>query len=550
MENWKNKLYFGDNLDILRKYVPDESVDLIYLDPPFNSNATYNVLFHEKSGENSAAQITAFEDTWQWSQESEYAFQEISRESPKKLADLIQAFRMFLGQNDMMAYLTMMAQRMSELYRVLKPTGSIYLHCDPTASHYLKLLIDAVFGNKNFRNEIIWKRTTSHGDSKQGAQHYGRVHDTILFYSKTDDYIWNTSFMPFSSTQIEQQYYKVDPSGRRYRLVTPTAKKPGGDTSYEWKGVRPPEGRYWAYTRDKMKDMDDKGLLYYSNTGQPYIIYYLDERPGVSAQSIWTDINPMSPTSKERLGYPTQKPESLLERIIATSSNEGDLLLDPFCGCGTAINVAERLHRRWIGIDITHLAITLMRHRLNNAFGKELSPYEIIGQPKDLESARVLAQESEHSGRYQFEWWALGLVDARPAQDKKKGSDKGIDGYINFFDDNSGKAKTIIAQVKSGHVNASHIRDLKGVLEREKAHIGVYITLEEPTKPMKEEAASAGFYEPEHFPGNYYPKLQILTIQQLLDGKTVDYPRYAPVATFKKAQRIHKANGEEQDRLL
>lgn len=550
MNNWKNQLYFGDNLDILRDYVEDESVDLIYLDPPFNSNATYNVLFQEKSGEKSAAQITAFEDTWHWGQESEYAYQEIVRESPKKLSDLVQAFRMFLGQNDMMAYLTMMAQRMSELSRVLKPTGSIYLHCDPTASHYLKLLIDAVFGYKNFRNEIIWKRTTSHGDSKQGAQHYGRIHDTLLFYSKSDEYIWNTSFMPFSSEQIEQQYYKISSNGRRYRLVTPTAKKPGGDTSYEWKGVRPPKGRYWAYSRDKMKEMDDKGLLYYSRTGQPYIIYYLDERPGVAAQSIWIDISPMSPTSKERLGYPTQKPESLLERIIKTSSTEGDLLLDPFCGCGTAISVAERLHRRWIGIDITHLAITLMRHRLSNAFGKELSPYEIIGQPKDLESARVLARESEHEGRYQFEWWALGLVDARPAHEMKKGADKGIDGYINFFDDNSGKAKTIIVQVKSGHVSASHIRDLKGVLEREKAQIGVYITLEEPTKPMIEEATTAGFYEPEHWLGNYYPRIQILTIQELLHDKKVDYPQYAPVATFKRAQRTRKASGEEQNRLL
>lgn len=550
MDNWKNKLYFGDNLNILREYVPDESVDLIYLDPPFNSNATYNVLFKEKSGEKSVAQITAFEDTWQWSSECEYAYQGIVKESPKKLADLIQAFRMFLGQNDMMAYLTMMAQRLSELRRVLKSTGSIYLHCDPTASHYLKLLMDAVFGHDNFRNEIVWKRTTSHGDSKQGAQHYGRVHDVLLFYSKTDNYTWNTNFMPFSDNQIEQQYYKVDLKGRKYRLVTPTAKKPGGDTSYEWKGVRPPEGRYWAYSRNKMKEMDDKGLLYYSSTGQPYIIYYLDERLGVAVQSIWTDIKPMSPTSKERLGYPTQKPEALLERIIEASSNKGDLILDPFCGCGTAVSVAEKLHRRWIGIDITHLAITLMRHRLNNAFGKDLSPYEIIGQPKDLESARALAQESEHSGRYQFETWATGLVDAFPLHSNKKGADKGIDGHINFFDDNSGKAKTIIVQVKSGHVNASHIRDLKGVLEREKAQIGVYITLEEPTKPMREEATTAGFYEPEYFPGTYYPKIQILTIQELLDGKKVDYPRHAPVATFKRAQRVQKAVREERNQLL
>jgi site-specific DNA-methyltransferase (adenine-specific) len=501
MENWKNKLYFGDNLDILRKYIPDESVDLIYLDPPFNSNATYNVLFQEKSGEKSAAQITAFEDTWHWGQESEYAYQEIVRESPKKLADLIQAFRMFLGQNDMMAYLTMMAQRMSELHRVLKPIGSIYLHCDPTASHYLKLLMDAVFGLKNFRNEIVWCYSIGGKSHKT----FGRKHDVILWYTKSNEWTFNPDAPYVRVSRKPDSHMKVitDESGVTFQEKT-DAKT----------------GKVYRYPLDKIAD------------------------------DYWLNMEQLNREDAERLGYPTQKPESLLERIVAASSTEGDLVLDPFCGCGTTIAVAERLHRRWIGIDITHLAITLMRHRLQNAFGNELSPYEIIGQPKDLESARALARESEHEGRYQFEWWALGLVDARPAQDKKKGSDKGIDGYINFFDDNSGKAKTIIVQVKSGHVNASHIRDLKGVLEREKAQIGVYITLEDPTKPMIEEAASAGFYEPEHFPENYYPRIQILTIQALLNGKTVDYPRHAPVATFKKAQRVRKANGEEQNRLL
>jgi len=520
MENWKNKLYLGDNLDILREYVPDESVDLIYLDPPFNSNATYNVLFQEKSGEKSSAQITAFKDTWHWGQESEYAYHEIVRESPKKLADLIQAFRMFLGQNDMMAYLTMMAQRMSELYRVLKPTGTIYLHCDPTASHYLKLLMDAVFMVANFRNDIVWCYDIGGRVSKHN---YGRRHDIILFYSKTNDdnFNWNKILSPFSESGKAK--FKYEDEHGKYRLMgrflTGSPIKGYRDVSPEWEKTHP-ELVYRHYLKEGRMAVD------------------------------WWNIPPINQASKERLGYPTQKPEALLERIIQASSNEGDLILDPFCGCGTAIAVAEKLHRRWIGIDITHLAITLMRHRLNNAFGKELSPYEIIGQPKDLESAKVLAQESEHEGRYQFEWWALGLVDARPAQEKKKGADKGIDGYIYFFDDNSGKAKSIIVQVKSGHVSTSHIRDLKGVVEREKAQIGVYITLEEPTKPMIEEAASAGFYEPEHWPGKYYPKIQILTIQELLHGKKVDYPQHAPIATFKKAQRVRKANGDEQNRLL
>lgn len=497
LDNWKNKLYFGDNLDILRKYIPDESADLIYLDPPFNSNATYNVLFQEKNGEKSAAQITAFDDTWHWGQESEFAYQEIVSDSPKKLSDLLQSFRTFLGTNDMMSYLTMMAQRMTELHRVLKSTGSIYLHCDPTASHHLKLLMDAVFGSHNFRNEVIWHY--QRWPAKQ--KNFQRMHDILLFYSKQyHANMFNTLMEPLSQGTMKR-----------------------------WKGKKSKvefEGEVRLVT--KMTE---------------------DDSPGRPADDVW-DIPVVNSQAKERLGYPTQKPEALLERIIKSSSNEGDLVLDPFCGCGTSIAVAERLHRRWIGIDITHLAITLMRHRLNNAFGKDLSPYEIIGQPRDLESARVLAQQSEHSGRYQFEWWALGLVDARPAQDKKKGSDKGIDGYINFFDDNSGKAKTIVVQVKSGHVNASHIRDLKGVLEREKAQMGVYITLEEPTKPMKEEATTAGFYEAEHFPGTYYPKIQILTIQELLDGKKVDYPRHAPVATFKRAQRVQKSVRENQNQLI
>jgi len=496
MENWKNKLYLGDNLDILRKYLPDESVDLIYLDPPFNSNATYNVLFKEKSGEKSAAQITAFEDTWHWGQESEYAYQEIVRDSPKKLADLIQAFRMFLGQNDMMAYLTMMAQRMSELHRVLKPTGSIYLHCDPTASHYLKLLMDAVFGYNSFKNEIVWHYRRWTAPSKK----FQKLHDIILFYTKRDQYTFNQILIPYTEGSVQRK---------------------------------------------------EQGILHRFKRGEEPVLVSDHElqAEGVSANDVF-NIPFVAPSAKERLGYPTQKPEALLERIISASSNEGDLVLDPFCGCGTTIAVAERLHRRWIGIDITHLAITLMRHRLHDAFRNDLSPYEIIGQPKDLESARALAQESEYEGRYQFEWWALGLVDARPIHDKKKGADRGIDGYINFFDDLSGKAKTIIVQVKSGHVSASHIRDLKGVLEREKAQIGVYITLEEPTKPMIEEAASAGFYEPKHWPGNYYPRIQILTIHELLNGKTVDYPHHAPVATFKKAQRVRKVNDDDQNRLL
>jgi site-specific DNA-methyltransferase (adenine-specific) len=238
----------------------------------------------------------------------------------------------------------------------------------------------------------------------------------------------------------------------------------------------------------------------------------------------------------------------LLEHIIKASSNEGDVILDPFCGCGTAIAVAERLHRRWIGIDITHLAITLIKNRLHDAFDPQLADFNTIGAPTDISGARALAKQNRH----QFEWWALGLVEARPAQDKKKGADTGIDGIINFIDDKSGKAKRVIVQVKSGHVTVSQIRDLKGVIEREKAAIGAFITLTEPTAPMIKEAAAAGFYEPEFFPGQQFPRVQILTIADLLADKNLSYPRLAPNATFKKAPRQTKGPGpeEKQNHLL
>jgi site-specific DNA-methyltransferase (adenine-specific) len=537
LPGWKNKLYFGDNLDILREYVASESVDLIYLDPPFNSNATYNVLFQEKSGEKSAAQITAFDDTWHWGMESEYAYQEMVKEGPRKLADLLQAMRTFLGQNDMMAYLVMIAQRMVELHQVLKSTGSIYLHCDPTASHYLKLIMDAVFGPKNFRNDIIWKRTSAHNDPGR----YGANIDNILFYTKSDSWTWNQIHRPHDEAYVAR-FSRKDPDGRLWSDDNLTAKGlSGGGYEYEYKGVK----SLWRCPIETMQKLDADGRLHFTKAGGIRLKRYLDENQGTVLQALWDDIPPINSQARERLGYPTQKPEALLERIIRASSNEGDIILDPFCGCGTSIAVAERLKRRWIGIDITHLAISLMRHRLHDTFGPDLAPYEVIGDPKDLESARALAEEN----RYQFEWWALGLVDARPAQDKRKGADRGVDGYINFFDDNSGKAKTIIVQVKSGGVNAAHVRDLKGVLEREKAPIGVLITLEEPSRPMLQEAATGGFYEPEHFPGHQYPRLQILTIRELLEGKEAQYPRMAPPATFKRAQR-HQESIKEQQRLV
>ncbi len=571
--DWKNALYFGDNLDILREHIPDESVDLIYLDPPFNSNATYNVLFREKSGEESAAQITAFDDTWHWDLGSEAAYRDVVTDGPAKLGSLLQAMREFLGQNDMMAYLTMMAQRMAELHRVLKPTGSLYLHCDPTASHYIKLLLDATVGPRSFRTEITWKRTSAHSDAKQGRRQHGRVHDILFFYTKTDQWTWNPVYTPYDDEYVDSFYKHVEPeTGRRYRHGDLSAARPGGDTRYEWrvkrpvggewqadldgeweapvegweyKGVPPYSGRYWAYSQENMREYARQGRLVYSEAGMPSYKRYLDEMPGVPLQDVWTDIRPIGSRARERLSYPTQKPEALLERIINSSSNEGDVILDPFCGCGTAVAVAERLGRRWIGIDITHIAIALMKSRLHDTFGEDLSSYEVVGDPKDVESARALATESRHDGRYQFEWWALGLVDARPAK-RTKGADSGVDGSINFFDDNSGRAKRVIVQVKSGNVRRDQIATLKGDMERERAEIGLFITLEEPTEPMRQEAVSAGFYEPEYFPDQRYPRVQILTIEELLTGEArAQYPRLAPEATFRRAKRQRRSEGSQ-----
>ncbi len=544
LHDWKNQLYYGNNLEILRDYIREESIDLIYLDPPFNSNVNYNILFQEKGGENSAAQITAFEDTWHWTQESETAFHEVITQGLERLVTIMHAIRGSLGENDMMAYLTMMAARLIELHRVLKPTGSIFLHCDPTASHYLKLMMDAIFGIEHYRNEIIWKRAeTIKGNFGQGSKRLDVNTDTILFYRKTEGNTFNFLFTPYTKEYIKDFYKYVElETGRQYRLISMTG--PGGaakgNPSYEVMGVT----RYWRYSKQRMQALIDAGLVVQTSVGGvPQRKQYLDEGKGVPIQSLWDDIPGLHSQAAERLGYPTQKPEALLERVIKAASNEGDLVLDPFCGCGTTINVAERLHRRWIGIDITHLAISLIKTRLHDTYKSELAPFEVIGEPKDLSSAEALALHD----RYQFQWWAVGLVKGRPAQDKKKGKDTGIDGNLYFFDDNTGKAKRIILQVKSGNVKSGDIRDLKGVLEREKAELGAFISLKPATRDMIKEAVSAGFYESQHY--GKFPKLQILTIEEILNGAKLQYPQTGASGTFKRAERQSKSR-TEQDGLF
>jgi DNA modification methylase len=478
----KNTLYYGDNLEVLRQHIRDESVDLIYLDPPFKSDQDYNVLFAEQNGTRSAAQVTAFEDTWRWDQAAAAAFQEVV-EAGGRVSLAMQGFRQLLGDNDMLAYLSMMAIRLAELRRVLRPTGSIYLHCDPTASHYLKLLMDSVFSAANFRNEVIWQRTSGRRSGRQ----YGRVHDVLLFYSKSDTTTWNAPAVPHDLEKLRGHDIVQDEEGALYRVSDLSGAGQGPPRRFGERGeIAPPSGRHWMYDQDGIDELLAAGRIIFTRTGTPRLRTNIEDLPGIAVTDVWADIEPINAAAAERLGYPTQKPEALLDRIIAASSNEGDTVLDPFCGCGTAIAVAHKLNRNWIGIDITHLAISLIRHRLRDAFGEEIEKtYDVVGEPADLAGARALAEQDP----YQFQWWALGLVGARPVE-QKKGADKGIDGRVFFHDDaESQKTKQIVLSVKSGAVTVAQVRDLLGVVEREKAAIGVLITLEEPTWNMRSEAA-------------------------------------------------------------
>ena len=452
---WKNKLYFGDNLEILKDKIPDNFVDLIYLDPPFKSGRTYNIIFQPEIGKikGANAQIKTFEDTWKWGEEAEKNYEglingTITKEKPnQKLIDLMKAMREYLGECSMMAYLSMMAPRLLEMKRALRNTGSIYLHCDPTASHYLKLLMDAVFGIENFRNEIIWGYRTG-GVSKRW---WARKHDVILFYSKSNAYF----FKP-----IKERIY--------YEKPFFTSKR------------------------------DEKGR------------YYAD----VYVRDVWDDekVKPIINVSKERIGYPTQKPEKLLERIIKASSNKDDLVLDPFCGCGTTVAVAERLGRRWIGIDITYLAIDVIAKRLTESekrTGRKID-FEIDGEPKDVYSAKKLAEKDP----FQFQIWCVSKLDATPSQTKS--ADKGVDGIINFVD--LGKPSKVgkgIIQVKgTKNINPSMVRDLKGTLKSQNADFGILIIFRKPTQGMITEATKEGYFKSQYI-REEIPKIQIITVEDL-----------------------------------
>jgi DNA modification methylase len=586
----KNLLLFGDNLDFIRDpaQFPGASVDLIYLDPPFNSNATYNILFKEVSGEPSAAQIKAFDDTWTWDAKAAEEEAELLADAhtPSKLAALITTFHGFLGPSAMLAYLVRMALRLVHLRRVLKDTGSLYLHCDPTASHYLKLVLDGVFGPESFRSEIVWRRTGSHNK----AERWAPIHDTLLYYTASDKYTWNSPRLPYMLGHVAEHFVK---DGERWRtnyygnVLTGSGTR-GGESGQPWKGFDPTaKGRHWAVPGALIADLEEDlsklgqhekldrlfELGHITITpGEAWPMYQRYVKPGEGPRTpdIWSfqpytngtvfgtnegideDVRWLSPRDQERLGYPTQKPLALLKRVILASSRPGDTILDPFCGCGTTIDAVESLNReyhkeparRWIGIDITHLAINLIKYRLTRFDPPPV--YDVQGEPADEAGAEQLFKDEP----YQFQYWACGLVGARPSGSSvstpkrgKRGADRGIDGARYFVDDNTGP-KTILIQVKGGKPGAAEVRDFRGTIEREKAAMGIFITLEEPTKPMRSEAASADVYKSPMDKNDSVPRLQIVTIAQLLKGGSPRQPTGVLLPpgtefdrTFKKAER-------------
>lgn len=512
--NW---LYYGDNLQVMRERIKDESVDLVYLDPPFNSNRTYNVLFKQKSGNESQAQIEAFDDTWTWSQESEAAYSDLLRHGSPQVADGIEAMRKLLGDNDVLAYLVMMTARLVELRRVLKPTGSLYLHCDPVASHYLKVMCDAIFGVENFRNEVIWKRTTAHNSAKR----YGPIHDTLLFYSRGRDMTWTDPRGGYDEAYLDKYYKYDDGDGRLYwRADLTGAGTRNGETGMPWKGCDPTaKGRHWMVPPSELDQLDAEGRIYWAKggTGWPQHKRYREDLKGKSLSDIWDDVDRINPVGNERLGYPTQKPLALLERVITASSNPGDVVLDPFCGCGTAVDAAQRLGRKWIGIDVTFIAVDLIDTRMRATYPDIAGTYEVVGIPKDFEGAEALFARNP----FEFERWAVAQVNGTP--NVRQVGDKGSDGTIRFPIDSKVMGKVILSVKGGRQLNPAMVRDLAGTVEAQRAELGLLIVMDGITRGMIDAAAHSGTWT-NPVTRTVYRRVQIVSVRDLFAGKKPDLP--------------------------
>jgi DNA modification methylase len=522
----KNQLFYGDNLEVLRRHIKDESVDLCYIDPPFNSKRNYNQIYNN-IGKEDQAQAQAFIDTWTWDDIANQGLAEIQENYlghfTSQSIDLISGLAKVLGKGSLLAYLVSMTLRIAEIYRVLKPTGSFYLHCDQSASHYLKIIIDAIFCSQSgdFKDEIIWKRKTGRGETNHKSNKFGISTDTILFYTKSNNNFFNAQFNSNAdgySEYMEKSFKHVDENGRRYQADNLASPSPRPNLMYEYKGYKPP-AMGWAISKEKMEEWDRNGLLHFpkDKDGRIRRKRFLDELKGRPIQNLWDDIQPISSQAAERLGYPTQKPEALLERILKASSNEGDVVLDAYCGCGTTVAVSQRLNRQWIGIDITYQSISLILKRLEDSFGKGvLDNITLNGIPKDMKSAEALANKSDDRTRKEFEKWAvLTYSNNRATINQKKGADKGIDG-IAYFRSEKDDPEKIILQVKSGKVKSGDIRDLQGTMTRESAVLGVFITLQKPTKDMLKEAKEAGIYQSQYMSAPV-DKIRIVTVQEIIE---------------------------------
>ena len=531
-----NKLYYGDCLTVMREYMKLGSVDLIYLDPPFNSNRAYNAIYRDETGRPLPDQIDAFCDLWTISEDTERVIRTmpvLMRESgiDDKVAEFWRIWMNALrGTNErLLAYLTYMVERLLQMKAILKPTGSIYLHCDPTASHYIKVMMDAIFEHENFRSEIIWRRYGSHNDAGQGSRHYGHVHDVILFYGCGSSQTWNQVFVPLGEQYVADAYRYVDSNGRRY-TTTPLTGPGGaekGNPVYEWNG----HTRAWRYGRQTMEELDRNGELHYSRTGYPRRKFYLDQSRGIPVQDVWDDIRALTGKNRERLGYTTQKPVALLERIIRASSNEGDVVLDPFCGCATTLEAAHRLNRRWIGIDIAiHAVKRVAAFRLRDRLGlKEGTDFAIEGVPHTLEGAKDLWTRD----KYHFQKWAIEQVDGFATT--RRTGDGGVDGRIYFGVPNSRDLQSMAIEVKGGkNVSIADLRGLRGVLERDGARLAGLIVMEPlghvKAKNFRREMAAAGVWEGREVV-RPYPRMQMLTVQDILEGKRFDVPGAAAKGT-------------------
>lgn len=499
-------LYYGDNLEILRNKIPDNSVDLCYIDPPFNSKKSYFQIYNNIGGSEDKAQAQAFTDTWTWDDRAIEGHAQILENYQGRFTrqsiELIKGLEIILKKGALLAYLVHMTLRVTEIFRVLKPTGSFYLHCDPTASHYLKLVLDAIFVSQggNYQNEIVWKRSTS-GSSKSVAQRFGSDHDVIFYYVKSNLTTFNKVYMPYPDKEIKKRFRRSDAKGR-YK-----------------------DAELATYSEEKLEELKKDNRLIVNGSGKLRYKIYLDDIQGVLADDVWIDIPPINSQAAERLGYPTQKPEALMERIIKASSKEGDVVLDAYCGCGTTVAVAHKLNRQWIGIDITYHSISLILKRLVDAYGERImGDIRVDGIPQDMAAARALANRDDDRVRKEFEKWAvLTYTNNRAVINDKKGADKGIDGVV-YFAIAPGQTARMVIQVKSGGANRGTIATLHGDMEREKAELATLITMDEPTKPMIEEAKSVGVYE-HSLMGRCYDRIRIVTVREMIEqGTRLDLP--------------------------